>query len=56
MMMGILRLGCAIIYLFITLLFPLCYQVTISITVFQEPVVELFRDRFFVIVEVVDVS
>ena len=33
--------GCAI-NLFITLLFPLGYQVAISITVFEQPVIQLF--------------
>lgn len=43
-------------YLFITLLLPLRYQVAISITIFQQPVIEFFRDRFFVVVKVVDIS
>jgi hypothetical protein len=43
-------------HLLIPLLLPLGDQVCIGIVVFQQPVVELLADRFFLIVEIVDVS
>jgi hypothetical protein len=42
-------------YLFVALLLPLCDQVLVGIVVLQQPLVQLFRDGFFLVVEVVDV-
>ena len=42
-------------YLFVALLFPLCDQVLVGVVVLQQPLVQLFRNGFFLVVEVVDV-
>lgn len=42
--------------LLITLFLPFGNEVCVRVVVFQEPVVELFGDCFFFVVEVVDVS
>ena len=42
-------------YLFVALLLPLCDQVLVGVVVFQQPLVQLFRNGFFLVVEVVDV-
>jgi hypothetical protein len=46
----------SIAHLLITLLLPLGDQISIGIPVLQQPVVELFADGFFLVVQVVDVS
>ena len=49
------RENCEAAYLFVALLLPLCDQVLVGIVVLQQPLIQLFRDGFFFVVEVVDV-
>jgi hypothetical protein len=43
-------------HLLIALLLPLGDQVCIGVVVLQQPVIQLLADRFFLVVEIVDVS
>lgn len=42
--------------LLVSLLLPLGDQVGVRVSVLEQPVIELFRDRFLLIVEIVDVA